>query len=497
MTASGLFTTVQRDIILADNSWSLESPGIVAASAGTPSPAATTPNFQDSVYWLLNDAMGIGNKTFADVFANGPGTVGDALAPSGLDVSTLIGSVSPNLMAMLGLDNITLGQILTDFGLDPSTMTVDQVLNKLQLGNQTLDFFLTPLGIPSTQTTLGLAHRFSVAHLTLNEMLGRAGFSGSDTLDDMYTKFGLSGTALPSLTNLGSLIGDLGYCPTNISSSMTLDDFFGCLTLNATTSGGSDAKGHTLPTPIHLNGNTTIEQILTSQYFYDANSNHTNVIIGNWTLGQILSQNASSPIIANHPGATPFVWNTSTTLDDLMDHVHVNTNLGTDAQGVGPTLIWPFVGGSTISLNANVTSQPGNLTNVGSPINEQSPSNDNGGADVNYQGNPADNTPGTSVPNSQWLPTLGDSPFSVVLKWLNLDPNESLGDLLTNLIWVGDHRLSSATIGDVLNSLIVDPSAIGPIGSQVTDTTTIHDLLDGMGWGAMTLNDLLNLTPWP
>lgn len=450
---------VGRDIALVDN-WSLETPaapGGYERGVALPAPA-TAPTFGDGLYFLLNDMLGIGNKPFADLFS-GAGTVGDVLGVSGLTAHTALGSTSPNLMAMLGLDTIKLDDILPMLGLDPAK-SFDQVLDQMQLGGVTLDFLLTPLGIPSTQTTLGLAHRFSVAHLTLGEMLGRIGISPNATLGQMLDQFGLGGTALPGLMGAGGLIGNM-TCPTALATSMTLDQFMQCITLDATgdkNGTGRDAKGHGFPPQIHLNKNTTIEQILTSQHFYDSNSNHTGQIIGNWTLGEILSQKAGSPM----GGSNPFIWNSSTTVQDLIDHIHVNTAVTSDPQGGAPSLIYPF--------------------GDGAPMNEQSPGNDNGGAAV---------PPGT---NSQSLPTLGDTSFGQILTWINLPPSTSLADLITGKIWVGDHLAGTSTIGDILNGMIVDPQALGPIGTQVDDNTTIQDLLEGMGFGSQSLNDLLNLT---
>lgn len=460
-----LLTTVERDIALVDN-WSLDSPGVVAAAMGdaaaaaaVPFPAASTLN--QSLYYVFNDLLGIGNKTPAQLFPPGD-TVGDLLGYSGLSTSTTLGSTSPNVMHLLGLDAIKFGDVVNALGLN-TTKSVDAILDQLKIGNVTLDFLLTPLGIPSTQTTLGLAHRFSVAHMTLGQLMNSAGYSPSSTLGQLIDRMGLGGTALPGLMGAGGLIGAM-TCPTNIASGMTVDQFLQCLLLDGIKAGGTDTKGHNLPTEIHVNQNTTIEQLLSSQHFYDSNSNLTSRVIGTWTLGEILSQRAGSPSIP--AGQTPFIWNTTTTVKDWINHIHVNTGVTTDPQGGVPQLIYPY----------------GTGAGTGSPVYEQSPGNDNGGAAV---------PPGST---SQMLPTLGSMNFGTILTWMNLDPNKSLADIVTNLFWVGNHTLGSSTIGDVLDGLVVNPLAIGPIGSEVTDSTTVAQLFEGM-FGSLTINDMLNLAP--
>lgn len=464
----------QRELALVDN-WNLDGSGVAAAlrDAGTALPAAPM-TFDESLYYLLNDTLGIGNQTVPQLF-RGAGTVGDVLGVSGLSVEDTLGGSTPDggLMHLLGLDAIHVDDLLPMFGLN-STENFDAVLNTMGLGNVTLDFLLTPLGIPSTQTTLGLAHRFSVAHLSIGDMLNRAGFSPNDSFNQLFNRLGLGGTALPGLMGFGSLVGQM-TCPANISADMTVDQFLQCLLLDGVGKNNKDpkdyaesvqdAKGHNTPAAIHVNKNTTIEQLLTSQHFYDSNSAHTSRVIGNWTLGEILSQKAGSPSIP--AGDTPFLWNTSTTVKDLIDHIHVNTGVTSAGQDVGPSLIMPWGSGS----------------GSGSPVNEQSPGDDSGSVAV---------PPGST---SQHLPTLGATSFGDILRWINLDPNLSLADIITGKFWVGSGLLGGSTIGDVLQGMIVNPQALGPIGTEVGADTTIQELLDGMGWGNQNLNEMLGLAP--
>lgn len=400
------------------------------------SSAASGPTFEQSLYALLNTPGGMGGKTLPEL-VGGKETVGDLLGGSGLSVSTPLGN--PALLDMLGMDKYTLGDVLTDLGFNPSTMTVDAALEKMQLANVTLDDILTPLGIPSTETTMGLADRFSVAHLTLDEMLQRVGFSGNETFDQVLTQMNLNGTALPTMIGALALVGNLGYCPSALSGSTTIDTFISCLTLDAATNGGTDAKNHALPAPIHLSGNTTIQQILESQHFYDANSDHTDEIIGNWTIGQILN------------------FNSTTTIEQFVNNLHVNLGVTSDPSGGTPST--PS-GGDT----------------------EQSPGDDDGSGAVPVGGN---------VSN---LPTLGGEHLSGLLSWINLNPDDTIADVVTNLIKVGTQSLGDATIQSTLDAMLLDPLAIGPSPSEVQDSTPLADLLTGMGMGTQTLDQLLNLT---
>lgn len=418
--------TVQRDIALTDYT-------------GTTTP---TPTFNDSLKFLL-DWIGIGEKTPAQLVPT-TATVGDLLGASGLSLTTPL--TPTGLWDLLGLNDYTLGGILTDFGMNPASMTVDQALSHIQMAGLPLDFFLTPLGIPSTQTTLGLAHRFSIAHLTLDQMLQRFGFSGSETLGQALTQENLQGTYLPTLLGLGGLIGNMS-CPTAVSSSMSFDQFINCLVYD---NGGVNGSGNAQSAPAsqHLTGSTTIEQILTTQHFYTtgASSNHTSEIIGNWTLGQILN------------------FNSTTTLQQFVDNLHVNLGVTSDPVGGAPSQVSGTSGGP------------------GAPnISEQDPTADNGGAGV-----PA----GGSTSN---LPTLGSENLGSVLTWLNLNPNDTLAQLL-NEIMVGSQPLSSYTLQNALQGLLVDPLAIGPAPSLIQASTTLTDLLTGMGLGSETIDQMLNLT---
>lgn len=385
--------TVHYDVALADLS-------------GTTTP---TPTFDDSLKFLL-DSFGIGQKTLPQIFA-GSGTVGDLLGASGLSVSTPLDTAG--LFGALGLNNYTVGDILTDLGLNPATMSMDDVAAKFQMANVPVDFFATPLGMPSTETTLGLAHRFSVAHLTLDQMLQRVGFSGNETLSQSVTQMNLQGSYINTLLGIGGLIGNM-TCPVAVSGNMTLDQFINCLTFDGTEPNGTGANTHG---SVHLTGNTTIEQILTQQHFYttDALSNHTSRIIGSWTLGEI------------------FNFNSTTTIKQFIDNLHVNF-------------------GPVVSL--------GN------------------GVDVTT------------------LPTLGSKSLADFLTWINLAPNQTVANLLSNEIIIGGQPLNQFTIQDALNHLMLNPLAIGTSGSEVEDSTPLVDFLTGLG-GPMateTLDQLWNLS---
>lgn len=398
--------------------------------------AATAPTFADGMYGLLN-MLGIGDKTLPQL-AGGTETVGELLGASGLSVSTQLGN--PALLQMLGLDKYTLGDILTDFGLNPSNLTVDEVLQKVGLANVTLDDILTPLGIPSTETTMGLADRFSVAHLTLDQLLARGGFSGSETLNQVLTQENLNGTALPTLMGalgLVSMASCNGGSGGSLNGSSTIDQFINCLALDGV-SAAKDAKGHPLPY-IPVTGSMTVQQILESQHFYNAMSSHTNVVIGNWTIGQILN------------------FTSSTTIQQFVDNLHVNLGVTSDPSGGTPSTP---TGGDT----------------------EQSPSNDGGSIAV----------PSGSTVSS--LPTLGGESFGAVLNWINLNPADTLADIIANEVKIGTQPLANLTIQGALDGLLVDPLAIGPSPSQVQDSTTLADLLTGMGFGTETLDQLLNLS---
>lgn len=420
----------------------------------TVTPAGAAPMTFDQSLKAVLDSAGIGEKTLPQLLPAGD-TVGSLLAPNGLDVTTALGSST--LWNLIGLNNITLGTILTDFGLNPSE-TVDQTLTTLKLGSMTLDSVLTPLGIPSTQTTLGLAERFDVANMTLDQLIALAGthngvtMSGSTTLGQAMTAYNLSGTYLPTAIGAAFLVGDM-TCPTGISSSMTLDQFINCITYDGTIPGNTHGS-------VHLTGSTTIYELLTREHFYattaagDNTTSHTSELIGDWTLGQILN------------------FNSSTTVQQFVDNLHVNLGVGTDTSVPSATL--------------------GNGSPSGTSISDTSADQGSSALPI-PSGTPADGSAGGG-PAVAALPTLGSQTFGALLTWMNLNPNDTLPQLMGEVM-VGSTPLTSATLQDALDDMLLNPSALGPVGSQVEMTTPLTTFFSAMGGplATDTIDQLLNL----
>lgn len=444
--ATGPLATAHRNVVLTDYT-------------GTTSP---TPTFDDSLKWLL-DSLGIGTKTLPNLLPSGA-TIGGLLSPSGLDVSTPL--TPTGLFDLLGLNNFTLGDILTDLGLNP-TMTMDAFAQKIQMANVPVDFFATPLGAPSTQTTLGLAERFDIANYSLDKILSLAGtqngvtMSGSTTLSQALTFMNLQGTYLNTLIGLGTLVGNM-TCPTAVSGSMTMDQFINCFTYDGTIpNNGASTHGS-----VHLTGSTTVYQLLTQEHFYattaagNNTTSHTTELIGDWTIGQILN------------------FNSTTTIQQFIDNLHVNLNVHSDTYPLPPATVGPGApSGSTTGVSISDSSADKGSATLPIPSGTPSDGSAGGGPDVTT------------------LPTLGSQTLGAFLTWINLNPNQTLAQLLGEVM-IGSNPLSSSTIGSALTTMLLNPGALGPVGSQVVDTTPLETFFTAMGGplATDTIDELLHLS---
>lgn len=384
--AADTSATVGYRVALVDSS----TPVIAADTASTP------PTFDSSLAALL-DMLGVGDKTPAQLFDNGE-TVGQLLG--GSSTSTVTVDTGLNLqstMDLLGLQNITIGQVMNALSLPP-TDTVDQALSQMQFLNTKLDMLLTPLGLPSTQTLLGVEEKFGVDNITIDELLPKLGFSGSETFQQVENFWGIPSN-FQSLMSLG--FGFISCAPGKASVNWSIDELIQCVSWKA-----PDGTAET------MHGDDQLGWVLQNDTMPDGRP------LADYTLGEALN------------------FNSHTTIRQFIDNLHVNLS----NEYVGP----------------------------------DAPAGD------------------PSVPDLTNLPTLGNVSLAQLLSWANMPATEDLATFVSHL-QVGGTDLGDYTIGDALDGLIVDPAALST--ATVQDTTPVEDLLNAMGWGTYTIDEMLNLTP--
>lgn len=431
----------------------------LADYTGTTTP---TPNLWDGIEALVN-ASGIGDKTLAD-FVPANATIGDVLSPSGLSLSTQLNAAG--VWDLLGLQNITVAEVLKDLGL-PTSMTVDGLANAWHMANVPIDFFATPLGIPSTQTTMGLAHRFSMAHETVGDIVKMLGMRTSETLSQTMEQFNLwdanvKGNTLGGLVTLSILgvgLGSIKICTNDgstyaISSTSTIAQIVGCLNFDGgqlskvSVTGGNNAN---TGNP-NVSTSTTVEQILDSNHFNTttATTYQTSEPIGDWTIGSILN------------------FNSSTTIQQFIDNLHVNFGVQPDTSTSIPT----------------------------TPVT--APGSANGGATIvdstQDQGSTA--VPAGTLLSS--LPTLGSKTIGQLMAWIGVPTSQSIASLLSNEIMVGSTPLGQSTIGNALDAMLLNPGILpGYPTTQLTMSTPLSTFFTAMGGplGTETIDQLLHITP--
>ncbi|MBS9533858.1 hypothetical protein KIH27_09705 [Mycobacterium sp. M1] len=360
----------------------------IEAGPAAADPPATLDPFEQSLKFLL-DSMGIGEKTPVQLFTPGGLTVGELLnGSSGGGVTVDTGFHISDTLNLLGLQNITIGEVMTALSMPPAD-TVDQVLSTMQFLNTKLDMVLHPLGLMSTQTLLGVEEQFGVANITVDQLLSILGFAGNETLGTVWNFWGLP-SGFISLINTG-----LGLGCSGLSNSSTIDTAIQCITGISGLPGGK------------LSGSETLGEVLQADKMPDGRP------LADYTLGEALG------------------FNTSTTIRQFVDNLHLNLS--------------------------------------GEPVG-----------------------PGETVGSLNDLPTLGSTTIGSLMGWANMSPTESLATLIDNF-QVGGVSLGSYTIGDALDHLILNPSALSTSG--VEDSTLVSDFLNAMGWGTYTIDQMLNLSP--
>lgn len=439
---------VQRDDIMLTGT----GEDIGAAAAASP--------FDQSLKYLLDTILGAGTKTLPQLITAGDSTltIGQLLGHSDN------GSVTVNtelhldsLLDLLGLnkadsapgtyDGETVGALMTALNLSPNK-TVDAILQQMQLANVTLDQLLTPLGIPSTQTLYGLFDRLSLLNQTLTQGIQKFGPIGDpDTqkVSDALDSIGLGGFYSGWFTGSSLTDPGLGYLCTGVKG--TVEDALECVQTHY-------KNADTQHPNFTLKSNETIGYLLTHIYqisgTYPGNSQTTanfNEPIGAYTIGQALG------------------FDNTTTVQQFVDKLMVNMNVTagqTDANGN------PIV--TTVSPNSSSTEFSGNPGTV-----SVAPSDD-----------PAQSPyPGVS---------LGSQTFGSVLNWFNLNPDETLAQVIDNLT-VGGNKMGTLTVGQALEGLVVDPAAIG--SAPVDDNTPVDNYLTAIGFNDWTLDQLIGLDPPP
>lgn len=293
---------------------------VAAAAINTPfNPNTPVPgvenSFNTSIKFLLDNLLGIGNKPLDELLGGNGATIGDLLGGSNIDTSFGISQ----LMDALGMQNITLGQLLGDFGLYNATtpVTVDDVMNTWGLGGWTLDhLLLATVGLSSTSTLGDVVTDLSVANDTLDELMAKAGINGGGSLTDALVDLHINSTIVrtaitglygdPDTTTVDHVISTLGQCggPLSQCGPTSTPQIFGSSTLEealkawhpANTTGSFNFANpslwdYTLGQAGNFTSSTTVTQFLDNLMVNPPGGNHDPsqlVPLGQMNTGELL-----------------------------------------------------------------------------------------------------------------------------------------------------------------------------------------------------------------
>lgn len=505
----------RANIALVDT-WSPQSGDAAAAAFTTPAPAAY--GFDDALHFVLDDLLTVGNKPLTDLIVGAnPNLTMDQLLNMASPSTTVDTSMHiHDMLYLLGLDNINVADVVKALGmpvLQPGTSTpttFDDILDKLQLSNVKLDQILTPLGIPHTQTLYGLVDRFSSVNETLTVLMQRIGPIGdphTQSVQSALQSIGMGGYYNGWFT--GCSIFNMGLCMLCGGVTGTVEAAMNCvhteyanadsqhpnITLDPDQTaayllthiyqlvpGTKDADfskpvgNYTIGQMLGFDGNTTIKQMIDGPTGYEADPNHVgiwinpSVTIGQWQNGIVNGSPSGPPLVTNISG-DPFHGFT----------FHVGT--GTDGNTANQ-LPWYY---HTSSSN------PNSIVGGGSPVWVNSATSDGGFAPHHP---PENNVPGLNVPPVQPLPEttqpLGTTAWGDLLSWINLAPNKSIADVISEL-WVNDQQLGYYKLGNALMGMVTDPGAL-TVPNVLDGNTLVSDFMNAIGWGGMTLDEFIGLS---
>lgn len=512
---------------------------------GDAAPALTTTalpaanSFDDSLHYLLDDLLGVGNKTLPQlIVGNHPNlTVGELLNMASPSTTVDTSLHLSDAFHLLGLGNINVAEVMAALSLPvlkPGTTTpttFNDVLDTMQLSNVKLDQILAPLGVPHTQTLYGLVDRFSSVNETLATLMQRVGPIGdpmTQTVQQALQSIGLGGFYSGWFT--GCNIFNIGLCMLCGGVTGTVEAAMNCIHTeysnadsqhpNITLSSQQTAAyllthiyqlvpgttnadfskpvgNYTIGEMLGFDGNTTIKQLVNGPTGYEADPNHVGiwinpqVTIGQWQNGIVDGSPSGPSVITDITGAP---WRGYT-------H-HIGNNYG---------------GGQTPNNQQN-THAPNNQlpwhyhtsgSNPGPMVDCNGGVANGGCSNVQVNEAPSDGHHGTHYPPENNLPNsggifsqggpdgvpvdnlqkLGDTAWGDLLSWINLAPNKSLADVLSDF-WVSDKQLGYYNIGDALMGMVTNP---GALGTGLTDQTLVTDFMNAIGWGNLTLDDFIGL----
>lgn len=268
-----------------------------------PTDPTLIPSFTQSLKFLMDAMLGIGNKTLPGlVDPDGTTTLESLLGGSNLSLASG-GSSMTDVFNQMGLDDVTLGQVLGLLGIDaPATDTMADLMGAggaLEgIGGLSLNDLLGGLGGMSDVTTVaGLVDALGMGTKTVGDLLGQVGFGSTSTMGDLFTQLGIPGLQgfLPMLgasntTVVGDFLTTLGLDP----STTTLDDL-----LNPAVAGGgawdgllSSVGGMTLGTLMGFDATTTLGGVINGLHF---DLNGTDTALGDFTFTELLGQIQLNP----------------------------------------------------------------------------------------------------------------------------------------------------------------------------------------------------------
>lgn len=189
LDTTGLFHSVQRDL------------GLVADHVLLPPVDSTIiPDFDQSLKFLMDGMLGIGGKTLPGLIdPDGQTTLQSLLGASGLYIDadgSNAASTMTDVFNQVGLDGITLGQVLGLLGIDnPDVDTLGQLMDTggalAGIGGLTMDQLLGVVGPDGTATTISsLVTALGMGDKTIID-LGGSLLSGN--MGDMFTNLGIPG----------------------------------------------------------------------------------------------------------------------------------------------------------------------------------------------------------------------------------------------------------------------------------------------------------------
>lgn len=357
---------------------------------------------------------------------------------------------------------------LTDFtGTTTPTPTFDDslkwLLDSLGVGAKTIPQILAPgndtvgdlLGVSGVDTSLNIASTLDMLglqNITVSQVMSALNLPATETVDQALSQIQLLNTRLDTiLTPLGmpSTQTLFGLEQRFSIANITVDQLLPKL--------GFNGQEGLLPALQHigLGGFASMIEFISLAACGSSWSDSTPL------------DTVMSCVVAKQSPYPNYQLTGSSTLGGVLQNIHQVDQNGNAL----PALVGQYTIGQALNFGPNTTIRQF-VDNLMVNLNVTSTSND-----PTYSG--------TLVP-------LGSQTLGSIMSWLNVPPNESLATLLDNML-VNNVPLGTYTIGDALDGLVVDPAALST--QHVLDSTPLVDLFTAMGFGTLTVDQLLNLSP--